>query len=215
MKSVIDLSNWNRKEHFEFFNSFDEPFFGIVAEIDCSAGLRWCRENHIKFFHYYLFQSLKAVNQTEEFKTRIEDHKPVFYNTVHASSTIGRPDKTFGFSFIPFTDDFTQFSNALSSEVEEVVNSKGLRLNNNTTRNDVIHFSSLPWINFKGLSHARKFSFNDSVPKITFGKVYEAEHKQMMPVSVNAHHGLMDAWHVSSFLELFESLMNQIPKNNP
>ena len=29
MKQVIDLDNWNRKEHFAFFSAFDDPFFGV------------------------------------------------------------------------------------------------------------------------------------------------------------------------------------------
>ena len=34
MKQKIDLSTWNRKEHFEFFCTFEEPFFGITTQID-------------------------------------------------------------------------------------------------------------------------------------------------------------------------------------
>lgn len=29
MKQVIDLDNWNRKEHFAFFSAFDDPFSGL------------------------------------------------------------------------------------------------------------------------------------------------------------------------------------------
>ena len=25
----LDLQNWNRKEHYEFFKNFDNPYFGI------------------------------------------------------------------------------------------------------------------------------------------------------------------------------------------
>jgi len=31
----IDLQSWKRKEHYEFFEQFDEPFFSIVATINC------------------------------------------------------------------------------------------------------------------------------------------------------------------------------------
>jgi chloramphenicol O-acetyltransferase type A len=201
MKSAIDLNTWNRKEHFEFFNNFDEPFFGIVADIDCTDALSFCRENQFSFFHFYLFQSLRAANQVEAFRYRIEEGKPVIYEVVHASSTISRPDKTFGFSFIPYTDEFLNFSHEAEMETAAVAATSGLRLTDITSRNDVIHFSVLPWISFKGLSHARHFQYRDSVPKITFGKYYESGSKLMMPVSVNAHHGLMDALHVSFFLD--------------
>jgi len=201
MKSAIELNTWNRKEHFEFFNNFDEPFFGIVSDIDCTEAFSFCREKNVPFFHFYLFQSLRAANQVEAFRYRIEDGKPVVYDNVHASSTISRPDKTFGFSFIPFVENFTDFSEDVKKETAAVAATSGLRLNENTRRNDVIHFSVLPWISFKGLTHARHFQYKDSVPKITFGKYYESGNKLFMPVSVNAHHGLMDALHVALFLD--------------
>ncbi len=201
MKSAIELNTWNRKEHFEFFNNFDEPFFGIVSDIDCTEAFSFCREKNLTFFHFYLFQSLRAANQVEAFRYRIEDGKPVVYDNVHASSTISRPDKTFGFSFIPFIESFTDFSEVVKKETAAVAATSGLRLNENTSRNDVIHFSVLPWISFKGLTHARHFQYKDSIPKITFGKYYESGNKLFMPVSVNAHHGLMDALHVALFLD--------------
>jgi chloramphenicol O-acetyltransferase type A len=201
MKSDIDLKTWNRKEHFEFFNGFDEPFFGIVTEVDCTEALAWCRLNKLPFFHFYLYQSLRAANLVEEFRTRIEENKPVVYDCVHASPTISRSDQTFGFAFIPFTDNYQDFSRIAHEETKAVAETAGLRLNENTGRNDVIHFSVLPWIRFTSLTHARHFAFRDSVPKITFGKYYEQNSKILMPVSVNAHHGLMDALHVALFLD--------------
>ena len=36
MKKIIDYNNWIRKEHYEWFKNFDEPFFGVVSEVDCS-----------------------------------------------------------------------------------------------------------------------------------------------------------------------------------
>lgn len=34
MKQLIDLENWNRKEHFKFFSAFDRPIFGITTLVD-------------------------------------------------------------------------------------------------------------------------------------------------------------------------------------
>ena len=209
MKSTIDKSTWKRKEHFELFNAFDEPLFGIVTEVACGQALAWCKRNQIPFFHFYLYQSLRAANQVEEFRYRIEDEKPVCHDVIHASSTISRPDGTFGFSFIPFFDNFQDFSLVVKKETEAVAKSTGIRLNKDAKRNDVIHFSVLPWIKFTGLTHARNFHYKDSIPKITFGKYNELDGKVLMPVSVNAHHGLMDALHVSMFLQLFQDYLNE------
>ena len=58
----IDLSNWNRKDHFNFFKDFDEPFWGIVAEVDCTEAYKICKLNGYSFYAWYLHKSLIAVN---------------------------------------------------------------------------------------------------------------------------------------------------------
>ena len=33
MKRVINLDNWNRKEHFKFFSALDDPFLGNLLRL--------------------------------------------------------------------------------------------------------------------------------------------------------------------------------------
>ena len=208
MEKKIDTSNWNRKEHFEFFSSFDEPFFSIVAEVDCSIAYKKAKENEHSFFAYYLYRSLQAVNKVEEFRTRISGNDVVIFDEIHAAATIGREDGTFGFSFVNYSSDFNSFQKGLKEEVQNVQDSTGIRLNEDAIRLDAIHFSTIPWQSFTGLTHARNFKFQDSTPKITFGKAFMRDGKKMMPVSVNVHHGLVDAFHLSKFLDVFQELLN-------
>ncbi|MCU6167761.1 hypothetical protein KWH76_23435, partial [Enterobacter roggenkampii] len=34
VRTPIDIEKWNRKEHFNFFKTFDDPFFGMTANVD-------------------------------------------------------------------------------------------------------------------------------------------------------------------------------------
>lgn len=206
---IIDQTTWKRKEHFEFFSKFEEPFFGIVSEIDCTKAMLKAKESRSSFFATYLYKSLKAVNSVEELRSRVVDEKVVVYEMVHASSTIAREDETFAFSFVKYSEDFNRFEKALKREIKEVQNSTGLRLSEGAIRHDVIHYSSAPWFKFTGLSHARSFTLPDSSPKITFGKIFTKDNHKLMPVSINAHHGLVDGIHVAKYLELFQQLMNE------
>lgn len=45
MKILLYLENWNRKEHFLYFNQLEEPFFGISATIDCTKGYETAKKN--------------------------------------------------------------------------------------------------------------------------------------------------------------------------
>jgi len=206
---TIDINTWNRKEHFEFFSKFDEPYYGITAEVDCTIAYKNAKGMNIPFFVYYLHKSNCAINEIENLKLRIVDNQVVLYDVVHASSTIGREDGTFAYSFIEHSGDINVFYENAKKEIEQVKNSAGLRLNDEAKRFDTVHYSPLPWIKFTSVTHARDFKRNDSVPKISFGKVTEANGKLTMPVGIYVHHGLVDGYHVGKYFEIFQNLLNE------
>ena len=39
----IELQTWKRKEYFEFYSTFDQPFFGLDTEIECTNALAYCK----------------------------------------------------------------------------------------------------------------------------------------------------------------------------
>ncbi|UUC46135.1 chloramphenicol acetyltransferase [Flavobacterium cerinum] len=206
MKKNLDLTTWNRKEHFEFFKNFEEPFFGLVATVDCTKAYNNAKLAGVPFFIYYLHKTLVAVNNIESFRYRINGDDVVIYDRIDASSTILRDDHSFGFSFIEFNPDIQTFTTIAQTEIERVRNTSGL-FTREFNMDNLIHFSSIPWVNFTSLSHARSFTFPDSCPKISFGKMTLTDEKREMPVSVHIHHGLADGYHVGLF---FEELQKQL-----
>lgn len=206
MKTAIDINTWIRKDHYAFFTQFEEPFFGITATIDCTRAYQHTKENKLSFYLYYLYQALKAANTIENFRYRIVDKKVYLFDVINASPTVNRADNTFGFSYLDFNEDEALFYAHAKQVTEEVKQQKGLIPA--VSGENVIHFSALPWINFTSVSHARSFTFPDSSPKISFGKMMEENGKRIMPVSVHVHHALADGYHVGLFYEKFQELMN-------
>lgn len=206
MRKELNIHEWPRKEHFIFFSKFSEPFYGITAKINCSTAYKKSKENGYSFFMYYLHKSLKAANSITAFKYRIEGDKVYEYDVINASPTINRSNGTFGFSYLDYHEDFNTFCDLAAPRIEEVKNSKSLMPA--LSGENVIHFSSLPWIDFTSLSHARHFDFPDSCPKISFGKMTTVDGMQKMPVSVHVHHGLADGLHVGQFFEKLQELMD-------
>lgn len=207
MKTSLNIETWNRKDQFRFFNQFEETFFGVTVQVDCTNAYRLSKEKAYSFFLYYLHASLKAANLIEPFRYRIEADKVYLYDVVNASPTINRPDGTFGFSYMDYHLDFIRFSQDAKKAMDEVRNSTGLIPA--VSGENVIHYSSIPWLNFTSLSHARSFSFKDSCPKISFGKMTESNRTKQMPVSIHVHHALMDGYHVGQYVELFQELLNE------
>ena len=199
---ILDKSTWKRKEHFDFFNQFDEPFFGLVTEVDCTKAYQISKSKGQSFFAYYLHKSLLAVNLVDELRYRIENNDVIIFDEIHASSTIGRKDGTFAFTFVPYSFDFANFNESLKEEINHVQNSNGLRVNDDDSRIDVIHYSSIPWHTFSGLTHARNYKRKDSAPKITFGKMFQKGDQKMMNIAIYVHHGLADGFHIAKYLGL-------------
>jgi chloramphenicol O-acetyltransferase type A len=210
MRHLVDLATWPRREHFEFFSTFEEPFFGLVSEIDCTPARDEARRLGVPFFLYYLYHALQAANEVEAFRQRIEQGQVYTYDRVHASATIGRPDHTFSFSFIEQQASLTDFVAGAQAEIADVQAMSGLNLTERTGRPDVIHCSAIPWVRFTGLTHARSFRHPDSCPKISFGQVFAAGTAQRMAVAVNVHHALADGYHVGQFLDGFQQRLSGV-----
>jgi chloramphenicol O-acetyltransferase type A len=205
MKQKLDLENWNRKEHFRFFSQMEEPFFGVTTTVNCTKAYQKAKDLGISFFIYYLHKTLQAVNKVENFKYRIANDEVYIFGAISASATVMREDKTFGFSYMEFSDSLSDFNQMANKEIQRIQTTTGLF----TTEypENLIHFSALPWVNFTSLSHARSFTWPDSCPKISFGKMIEENGKKTMAISVHVHHGLMDGYHVGLFLHELQQLV--------
>ncbi|MBW3466991.1 chloramphenicol acetyltransferase [Arthrospiribacter ruber] len=205
MKTLIDIEKWSRKEHYLFFSQFEEPFFGVTVNIDCTSAYKTAKESGNSFFLYYLFRALKTANEIENFRYRIIDKQVYIFDSINASPTINRPNGTFGFAYLEYSQGESDFYAKAIKEIKRVQQSNDLMPA--VSGENVIHFSAIPWIDFTALSHARSFSYPDSSPKISFGKVTEQRGVKTMPVSIHGHHGLIDGYHVGLFVDRFQELM--------
>jgi len=206
MKQKVDIETWIRKEHFKFFGQFEEPYYGVCVNVDCTAAYKFAKEKGVSFFLYYMYQSLSAAQIIEPFKYRWEGDDVFIYDRIDAGSTIGRANGTFGFSHIFYSASFDEFIAGANREVKRVQESNELERN---PAGNVIRYSALPWLDFTSLSHARMFSFRDTCPRISFGKLTESNGKRSMPVSIHVHHALVDGLHIGQYVDCFQELMNK------
>lgn len=205
MKSYLNIEEWSRRNHFNFFKGFSEPFFGVTVQVDCTATYLEAQEAGGGFFFRYLHKSLKAVNEIDNFTYRIEGDKVAVYDRVDPAPTVARPDHTFGYCTFPYSEDFEKFSETGQRVFEEVRQSDTL---DPTSTPNVVHYSVLPWLHFTSNSHARHSPVSDSIPKITFGKLDKSVGQYIIPMSVHAHHALVDGYHVGKYVEYFQELLH-------
>jgi len=202
----VDLETWDRRLLYEHFIKFKDPYFGIVAPFDVSKAFKYAKSRNLSFFGVYLHACMLAINDVDAFKLRIIKGRPVSFETIHASATIMRENKTFGFSFVGFNPDLASFLSNLADEKDRIQNSDALFPPENGL--DCIHCSAMPWIDFSG--HKEPVSgLQDSVPKLAFSKAnYLPDGQMQMKVAINVNHALMDGVHVSQFCEKFQHYLN-------
>ncbi len=210
-RQKINLETWERRAAFHFFKDFTEPYHGVCLRVDCTATYRYAKQHHFSVFLSLLHRSLVAAQQVENFRTRIVDGTAWLYEQIHGGSAVGRANGTIGLGHYQFC-----------ARVDEFVREAAIELDRVRQRDDIeqypeanlIRYSVLPWFDFTSISHARDFSRADSAPRITFGKITEADGRCTMPVSIHAHHALADGLHVAQFVEKFQHCLDA-PNSDP
>jgi chloramphenicol O-acetyltransferase type A len=194
----IDLETWERRAAFHFFKDFTEPFHGVCVRVDCTETFQYAKEHSLSVTFALFHRCLVAAQLVENFRTRIVDGTAWLYERIHGGSAVGRPNGTIGFAYYPFHENIEKFAGDASVEAERVRNREDIEQFSDV---NYIRFSTLPWLDFTSLSHARNLSVEDSLPRITLGKITEANGRRTMPVSIHVHHALADGLHVAQFVD--------------
>ncbi|WP_245632563.1 CatA-like O-acetyltransferase [Edaphobacter aggregans] len=158
-----------------------------------------------------LHRSLVAAHQVENFRTRIVDGTVWRYEQINAGSAVGRANGTIGLGHYQFRPRIDEFVREASIELDRVRQKDDIE---GYPEANLIRYSVLPWFDFTSISHARNFSREDSAPRITFGKITEADGRCTMPLSIHVHHALVDGLHVAQFVEKFQHSLDA-PDSEP
>jgi chloramphenicol O-acetyltransferase type A len=205
MSRYLDTETWNRRQQFEFFKNYHNPFFNICTNVDVTQLLGLVRAmKNLSFFITYHFFSIKAANEVEPFRYRLRGDRILVHDRIHAGTTLLLPDENFTFAYFDYDADFEGFHARAKASIESA-KAGGVQLYQRAEQDDLIYHSVIPWATFTSISHARKGGREESVPKITFGKYHEDGGRMLMPVSVEVHHALMDGLHVGRYFEQLQS----------
>lgn len=202
----IDLNNWNRKKHYNFFTeSFLFPHTGITARLDVTNLSKFCEEKGLSFFHSCVFFIARELNRVEEFRQRIRPEGPIVWEKINPSYTILGEDKQFLFCDVNFTEDLETFHKA-SKEAARCAKKSEFQDDSHLEDNRLF-MSCLPWIDFTHISHPLHAAKEDSVPRVSWGKVSNAGSRLEMALNIQAHHAFVDGLH---FGQVFDGLQNSL-----
>src|SRR6185436_14544543 len=100
MAKYLDLENWSRRELFDFFIGYDNPYFNVAAQVDVAKLVALAQAKSALrvslAIHYF---ALRVANEIEPFRYRLEDGKVRVYDVVHGGTTVMKPDETFAYAY--------------------------------------------------------------------------------------------------------------------
>jgi len=206
----IDIENWNRRDHFNYFNQLDYPHFNICGNLDITKFYRYIKENGLPFFISVLYASTKVANNVKEFRFRIREDKVIEHEIVSPSFTVMTDEEVFSFCTANFIDDFKEFKNNTLKLIENA--KKNISVEDEIGRDDLLYITSIPWISFTNITHPIHMNPIDSIPRISWGKYFEENGKISLPISIQAHHALVDGIHVGRFYQFFQEILSNPSK---
>jgi chloramphenicol O-acetyltransferase type A len=207
MSEYLDIETWARRDLFEFFIGYANPYFNICTRIDVSNLLTFVRKRpgtSVSLAYHYF--ALRVANEIEPFHYRLQEGRVFVYDVIHGGTTVLRPNESFTLVYFDYDEDFDRFMTAAAREVREA--QAGNKPFEPSPRDDKIHFTTLPWVSFTSFAHARNPGRADSVPKIAFGKFEKEKDRTLLPISVEVHHALMDGLHVGRYLNRLQEVLS-------
>lgn len=206
MPKQLDVKKWIRRDVFEFFRGFDKPYFNICTQLDITRLLIALRDrpgSSVSLAYHYF--ALRAANEIEPFRYRLKDGEVIVYDVIHGGTTVLLPSEIFTLVYFEYDASFETFMFGAERAMNEALSGDGAFRPN--PRDDMIHFTTLPWVSFTSFSHARNWGHEDSVPKIAFGKFVKVDDRTLLPFSVEVHHALMDGLHVGRYVARLEEAL--------
>ena len=198
----LDMENYKRKNHFEYFNSLAYPYVGMTVNVDITAFLEMAKAKELPFFLTFCYCVSKAANGIPELRQRIVEGKIVEYVSCRTSHTVALEDGTYCYCKLNGNMPLEDYIPYAIREQEAAKQRKTIEEEKGETY-DMFFISTLPWVSYTSLIQPVPIPA-DSNPRITWGKYFEQSGRVLLPVSILAHHALVDGKHIADFYRLLD-----------
>lgn len=230
----VDTARWARRHAFELFHGFEQPFFSLCVRVDAAPLKAWLaaqpRPGGFSLACHYL--ALRLANEHQAFRLRLspgpQGRGPRVreHARVDGSTTVLRPDDSFGFAQLwwrPRFADFRADGEAAFQSARQVPPADSppgfappqpepgdaLAASGEAT---TMYFTTLPWVHFTAFTHARPgHAREEGTPRVVFGGVQADSPQpgaaQWMPLQLDVHHALMDGLQAGRWLQSLQAAL--------
>jgi chloramphenicol O-acetyltransferase type A len=195
----IDQSQWERKNHFEFYMQLDIPQYVMTFEIDVAPLLSYVKKSNLSFYLTMMHTAMKTANQIESFRYRIIEGEVYLFDHIHPSFTdMMEGSNLFKFVYAPYLKDLDLFIKTAKNASKTQTTFIDVKAEE---RQDLVYITSFPWATYTQGTNAMNVDKNDAIPRISWGQYKKKDEAVVMPLTLMVHHGLIDGYHVHLYLK--------------
>lgn len=203
---TIDLDTYPRRAHFSYFCGMANPYAGLTVSTDISGFTEVCKARNVPFFLSFLYCVGQAANSVPQLRQRILNGNLIEFQQCETSHTVLRENGTYGYCRLNTMQSFDAYLREaipLQQKAKE-----GDDLDEGEDGISLFYISSVPWLHYTDLHQPTPIPA-DSNPRITWGKYVCEGGKTSIPVSILAHHGLVDGIHIAAFYSALEEQISR------
>lgn len=212
--TVVDLSRWARKEHFEVFQGFAQSTFNQTVQLDITVLLKHIKEVGWKFYPAIISLISDVVNRHPEFRMAMKDDELVIWNEVHPSYTLFHKEtETFSSLWSHYDGNIHHFQRVYAEDVARYGNILAY-WPKEESRENIFFISDIPWVSFSSFNVNVANMRNFFAPMFTFGKYYNQDGKVLLSFAVQVHHSVCDGFHVARLINELQELCDNLPHHS-
>lgn len=202
----INMECYTRLPQFKYFRTLQYPYVGVTVNIDITDALRFSKDCDKSFYLTVLHLVALAADGVPAFRQRIRGEQIIEYSecpTSHIEAVSGE-------NYCYCTLYHHMNLNDYFAEAEKARRNCGKNgITEDSNVESMYFISTLPWLHYSALIQPVAGG-DESNPRISWGK-YEDNRagRTIMPLSVLAHHALVDGIHIAQF---YKNLNDEIVK---
>ncbi|MBY5923416.1 CatA-like O-acetyltransferase [Ferrimonas balearica] len=190
-----------RQQQFDHYRNVALPYVGICADVEVQTLLAHCKAHGVSAYRAILYACTLVAQELPWMRWRIREDGIVEHERLDCAVTALGEDQQVRFTSIPWQSSWSQFNEAAQQVLANASASPNLYNGEPEGTDNLIYHSCVPWLRFTQMVQPMPMAPACSVPRIMWGKYDVQGERTLMPLVIQAHHGLADGLHLAQFFE--------------
>lgn len=204
----IDLEKYPRRQHFAYFSSLQYPYVGVTNNVDVTEMVQFCKDRKYSFYLVFMHAVALAADDIAELRQRIRNRGIIEYSECPTSHIELLDNGTYCYCTLQHHMELEEYI-PYAESIRKQCRLKGSIEEDNDCES-MYFISALPWLHYTSLIQPVAGG-EESNPRITWGK-YQKDYcgREKLPVTILAHHGLVDGIHIARFYDNLEKQLRKL-----